>query len=416
MKDMLHHTIEEAWDDQVAMMQDIVRIPSITGSEERVQQYMASAMAAQHLDVDAWCPTFDELSGHPAFSDDGLPLGDRPVVVGRWPGNGEGKSIILNGHMDVVPVGDLSIWSYPPWDAVIAEGRLHGRGSCDMKSNVVAALFAIRALMKVGFKPGGDILLQSVIGEETGGVGTLATIQRGYRADAVIIMEPTELTLSPVCSGALSFRLTVPGLAAHGGLREEGVSAVTCFIPLYNALKQLEKDRDQSFQHPLFLDDRLAAPLSIGVVKSGDWVSTVPEELVAEGRYGVFPGETIDTARKQFEEVILHAAKDHPWLSKNPPTVTWFEGQFEPGETSGEAPIVDTLSLIHNQVTGRTPKVAGVPWGSDLRFFTNYAQIAGILYGAGNVRLAHTVKESIPLDEVKLLTEVLANTIMEWCK
>jgi len=416
MIDQIDQIIENNWTEQLAMMQKMVQIPSVTGSEQQVQYFMSSVMKAQYLEVDTWCPTTEELSSHPGYSDDGLPLGDRPVVVGRWRGNGTGKSLILNGHVDVVPVGDESLWSYPPWNAEIFDGRLYGRGSCDMKSNILAALFAIRAVKAVGFQPGGDILLQSVIGEETGGIGTLATIQRGYLADAVIIMEPTELTLSPVGSGALSFRLTVPGLAAHGGLREEGVSAIECFIPLFNALKHLESSRHKHFNHPLYSDETLAAPLSIGKISSGDWISTVPEELIAEGRYGVFPGEDIHTARNQLEETIDAAAKRHDWLSKNPPVVTWFEGQFEPGETDQSAPIVKTLSNVHQRITGQSPKIAGVPWGSDLRFFTNHGKMDGVLYGAGNVRLAHTVKESIPLDEVKLLTKLLANIILEWCE
>lgn len=416
MQQQISQAIEANWDEQIKFSQDLIRIPSVTGDEKSVQLEMASVMSRYDLDVDLWNPTFEELSEHPAFSDDGLPLGDRPVVVGRWAGSGRGKSIILNGHMDVVPVGDESLWTYPPWDAVISDGRLHGRGSCDMKSNVAAGLFAIKALKDVGFNPGGDIFIQSVIGEESGGVGTLAALVRGYHADAAVIMEPTELSLAPVGSGALSFRLTVRGLAAHGGLREEGISAVACFIPLFQALNELEKERHDSFKHPLFTGENLAAPLSVGRVEAGDWVSTVPELLIAEGRYGVFPGESVEEARQKFEASVISASSRIPWLAMNPPDVTWFEGQFEPGESPGDAAIVNTVSKHHKAVVGKSADVAGVPWGSDLRFFTNYAEMEGVLYGAGNVRLAHTVTESIPLDEVKILTNVLANTIMDWCR
>jgi acetylornithine deacetylase len=415
MRDKVKEAIETAWPDQLAFLKELTRLPSVTGQERAVQQVVEQKMRAIELAVDAWCPVLDDVAHHPAFSDDGLPLGVRPVVVGRWAGNGSGRSMILNGHVDVVPAGDETLWAYPPWAAEVADDRLHGRGSCDMKAGLAAALFAVDALKRAGFAPSGDVIVESVIGEETGGVGTLATLTRGYRADAAIVMEPTGLALAPAGCGALSFRLTVPGKAAHGGLREEGVSALSCFLPLHEALGALETRRHQRFSHPLYNPGRLAAPLSIGVVRCGEWVSTVPEFLVAEGRYGVFPGESIQNARAELEKALSDAARTHPFLSQRPPTVEWFEGQFEPGETPADAPIIETIKTAHRTITGHDPQITGVPWGSDLRFFTNHANMPAVLYGAGDVRLAHTVRESVPLDEVKTLTVVLATTILEWC-
>lgn len=415
MRDTIAQNVKSGWAQQVRLTQDLVRIPSLTGHEKSVQERVALAMSDCGLSVDSWCPQYDELSSHPAFCNDDLPLDDRPVVVGKWKGSGGGRSLILNGHTDVVPAGDETLWRYNPWKAMISDGILYGRGACDMKAGMGAALAAITALRRSDFKPRGDILIQSVIGEETGGVGTLATIVRGYHADAAIIMEPTDLAISPVGSGALSFRLTVHGKAAHGGLREEGVSAVEVSLPLFKVLQDFEARRHAEFQHPLFTKKQLAAPLSIGIIRTGDWVSTVPEKLMAEGRYGVFPGETLADARQKFEEVIARAAKRNRWLTDHPPIVEWFEGQFEPGETPGDTPVVQTLAASHQTVTGTRPQITGVPYGSDLRLFTNYTSTPCVLYGAGDVRVAHTVQESVRLDDVRTLTHVLALTIADWC-
>ncbi len=400
-----------------SLLQQLVRIPSISGEEAAAQRHVADHLRAMGLDVDVWCPTRAELEDHSAFSDDGRPLGARPVVVGRWGGtDATARSLILNGHVDAVPVGDEASWTHGPWSGAVHDGQLWGRGSCDMKGGLVAGITAIAALQKIGLQPRGDLLIESVIGEETGGVGTLATLVRGYRADAAIVLEPTRLAMCPVGSGALSFRLRVPGRAAHGALRLEGVSAVKKFCSLFAALRALERARHAAFSHSLFGPDELAAPLSVGRVRAGDWPSTVPDSLVAEGRYGVFPGETLDAARAQFESAVSVAADTDPWLREHRPTVEWFEGQFEPAETPSDAPILATLTEAHANLIGAPPRIHGVPYGSDLRLFTNHGPIHAVLYGPGDVALAHTVDEHVPLGEVMRAAEVIALTIVRWCQ
>lgn len=415
MIERIEQAISDGWDEQLATLQQLIQTPSITGTEGAVQALVAETMAILGLETDVWTPTKADVADHPAFSDDGLALGDRPVVVGIWRGTGGGKSLILNGHTDVVPVGDESLWPYPPWSGTIADGKVYGRGSCDMKAGLAAAIYAVAALKRAGWNPRGDVFIQSVIGEETGGVGTLATLTRGYRADAAIVLEPTALAIAPVGSGALSFRLTVKGRAAHGGLRQQGISAIDCFLPVYEALQRLETDRHQRLGHPLFPKGQLAAPLSVGIVTAGDWVSTVPENLLAMGRYGVFPGESLASARSEFERTILVTASEHAWLKTSPPTVEWIEGQFESAQTSVDADLVRVLGTAHRKVTGSEPELTGVPWGSDMRFFTNHAAMPAVLYGAGDVQLAHTVKEYVPLHEMLSLTRVLALTMYSWC-
>jgi acetylornithine deacetylase len=259
------------------------------------------------------------------------------------------------------------------------------------------------------------VIVESVIGEESGGAGTLAAIVEGIRADGAIILEPTGLDLCPVQSGALTFRLTVPGRAAHGALRQHGVSAIEKFSLLQSAILDLEQARNAAHPHPLYDDRAFIAPVSIGTIRGGDWHSTVPESVVAEGRFGVFPGERVAEARAALEEAVARAAESDPWLAGHPPVVTWFEGQFESGETAAGHPLVTALSRAHATVLGTLPRTRGVPYGSDLRLFTNHAAMPAVLYGPGDVSLAHAVDEWIRLDQVTEAAVVLALAIADWC-
>ncbi len=412
--DAVDRAVTELEADAIAMVQELVAIPSVTGDEAAAQGFVAGVLADLGLSVDRWCPSRDELAGHRSFCDDGLPLGERPVVVGRWGGQPGAGSVILNGHIDVVPPGRESDFPHGPWTGEVHDDVLWGRGSCDMKGGLVAAIIAVAALQRAGLHPAAEVVIESVIGEETGGVGTLATVVRGYRADAAVILEPTKLAMCPVGCGACSFRLHVPGLAAHGAMRQEGVSALEKLWPLHRALQHLEDERHRGFEHPLFADGGLAAPLSIGTVQAGDWPSTVPEGLVAEGRYGIFPGEDLDLARAAFEQAIQAAALADPWLAEHPPTVEWFEGQFESAVTDLDSTLLASLGVAHRSVTGTEPGVHGVTYGSDLRLFTNDAGMPAVLYGPGDVAHAHTVTEHVLISEILDAARTVALLLLDW--
>ena len=382
----------------------LVRTPSVTGNEDTAQDMLAGQLRDWGLDVDLW--TIESgIRSHRAYCDDGLPV-ERKNLVARWGPVDDTAALILNGHIDVVPPGGCEQWDADPFDARIHQDALHGRGSCDMKSGLAACCIAVRAAMKLGIEPKRSILVQSVIGEETGGLGTLAAIERGYRADAAVIAEPTSLEMCPVQAGALSFRLQVPGKAAHGAMRTWGVSAIEKFWPVFRKLEAFEKKRHQGFRHPFYEQGQLVAPLSVGKLHAGNWPSTVPEKLVAEGRFGIFPGEDCDAARRAFEAVVRSASDDDDWLSENPVGVEWFEGQFEPGETATDAAILNQLESCHHELLGHQPKTHGVSYGSDLRLFTRYAEMPAVLYGPGDVALTHAANEWLPLDELVHAAEV----------
>ena len=416
---LISSAVDHLRDELVGFCQRFVQIPSLPGEEQEAQLFVSAKLRELNLEVDTVHSNLDELKNHPAFCDDGIPFDERINVVGRWRpsrrSNGKARSLILNGHVDVVPVGNQQLWDDSPWSGKIKDGNLYGRGACDMKSGIAAAIFAVQALQNIGFSPHNDVLIESVIGEESGGVGTLTSIVKGYRADAAVIMEPTSLMMCPVQAGALTFRIKVPGQAIHASMKRSGVSAIEKFYQILDAVNEFEKKRHRNYYHPLYDDPLGIAPICFGTVSGGDWHSTVPNEVIVEGRYGVFPGESRQAARAVFAEVIHDVAANDPWLRENPPVLEWFEGQFESGETDVKEPIIGLLADSHHDIVGSRPKLNGVPYGSDLRLFTNHGKIPAVLYGPGNVVHAHTVNEFIPLEEVITCAKVLALTIYRTC-
>ncbi|MCH8021493.1 ArgE/DapE family deacylase [candidate division KSB1 bacterium] len=400
-----------------SFIQTLVQTPSLSGKEQEIQELIAAKLKNLNLEVDIVPSILEELKDHPAFCDDGIPFKDRINVVGHWKGTSQdskANSLILNGHVDVVSTGKEELWHDSPWSGKIENGKLYGRGSCDMKSGLASGIFAIAALQKLGFQPAKDVVVESVIGEESGGIGSLTTIIKGYSADAVIILEPTQLKLCPVQAGALTFRLKVVGQSIHACMKKYGVSAIEKFYQILRAIDELEQQRHNAFNHYLYKDRMNVAPISIGTITGGEWHSTVPEEVTVEGRYGVMPGESIDAAKQVFTATLRQVCKSDPWLKEHPPELEWFEGQFESGFTDVKEPIIASLSKSHHEVMGEKPKLEGVTYGSDLRLFTNHGKMPAVLYGPGDVRNAHAVNEYVSLEEVLKCTKVLALTISEW--
>jgi acetylornithine deacetylase len=259
------------------------------------------------------------------------------------------------------------------------------------------------------------VLLQSVVGEEDGGLGTLATIRRGHVGDAAVIMEPTNLSLIPAQAGALTFLLQVPGLSAHACVRLEGVSALEKFVPLLQALQRLEARRNTAVAHPLLQRYPLPYALNIGIVHAGNWSASVPEMLEAYGRYGVAVGEDIGAARHMLEESIMEQAQADPWLRMHPPRVTWVGAQFAPGETPQDHPLVRLLGSCVEAARGMPPSLDGAPYGSDLRLLVNEARIPSVLFGPGDVRVAHMPDEHVAIAQVLDTARALALLILRFC-
>jgi acetylornithine deacetylase len=411
----LAEAIDKLESETVERLQDLIRIPSVTGFEHDVQHAVARQMADLALDIDMWEPDATELAPYAEHVGAFDSLAGRPNVVGTRRGHGGGRSMILNAHIDTVEVGDPDQWTVDPYLAENSDGRIYGRGSCDMKAGLVAEIMAMRALTEVGLSLRGDVFLESVISEEDGGAGTLATILRGYRADAAVITEPTNLAIIPAQGGSLVFRLTIHGCSAHACVRNEGVSALEMFLPIHSAILEHEQRHHDSITHPLYERFANRAPINVGTVHAGNWHSSVPESITVEGRAGLVPGETLEETRTALVEVIRRAAQADPWLRDHPPTIEWFSGQFTAAEIPIEHPLMRTLHNSHLQVTGVVPLVEAVTYGADMRHFVNIGQIPCLMYGAGEVTRAHRPDEFVPLGQVQTVAKTLAIALVDWC-
>jgi acetylornithine deacetylase len=399
----------------VAALQGLVQIPSQTGSEGLAQEAVAHLMRAHELEVDLWEPDVTALEPHAESVTLGEDFAGRPNVVGIRRGEGGGRSLILNGHIDTVEVGEQSAWTYSPLGGDVVDGRLYGRGACDMKGGVVANLFALRALRLAGIAPAGDVIVESTISEEDGGAGALAAVLRGYRADGALISEPTNLAIVTAQGGALMFRLQVHGLSAHACVRDEGVSAVEKFANLHRGLLAFEARRNAEITHPQYAAMRIKAPINIGIVRGGSWASSVPESLVAEGRAGLVPGEDLATFKTEFAAEIARLADADPWLCDHPPIVTWLDGQFAPAGIPVDSPLVEALCQAWRVTSSLPARIEAVTYGADMRHFVNTGRMPCVMFGAGDVRLAHAPDESIPLEDLLTAITTTAVLIANWC-
>ena len=402
-------------EDAVSLLQELVRIPSVTGEEGAVGAVVGRAFSERGLEVDTWEATREETEPYRDHVGEQGSYEDRPNVAGARRGTGDGRSILLSAHTDTVDPGDPAAWKGDPLSGDLEGDLLYGRGSCDMKGGLVTHLIALDALSDLGLGLRGDVTVAATVGEENGGLGALSTVLRGYRADAAIITEPTRLALVPAQGGSLIFRLKIPGRSAHAAVRDEGVSALEKFVPIFENLRELEQERNGVLSHPLYDSVRNKVPINIGVVRAGNWASTVPESLVAEGRVGLIPGEEVDPFKDLVAERIATVAQRDPWLREHPPELEWFGGQFAPAEVEPDAPICEAVSEAHERVTGGAPTIEGVPYGADMRLFIHFGGIPCVMYGAGDVNVAHAPDEHISITELLTATSTVACLMADWC-
>jgi acetylornithine deacetylase len=389
-------------------LQTLVRISSVTGSEEIVADWAVSALQQLHLAVEVVRPDLEALERDPAWPGQEMPRTSLPVVVGRA-GRPGGKRVILSGHLDVVPPGDRSTWTSDPWSGDIQDGRLYGRGACDMKGGVAAILAAVRALQSTGQLGGldGELMVVLVPSEEDGGQGTLAAIRAGATADMAIITEPSMLDVVVAHAGAITFRLTVPGRAAHASQRREGVSALDKLFVLTRALEADEARRNTTETDPLMTALGLPYPTIIGIVEGGEWASTVLDRVVAYGRYGVRLGQSPADAEADLRAAITAACHDDDFLREHPVTVEITGGRFGSARVPSDHPLPVGLADVAEGVLGRRPTLLGEPYGADMQMFVNNGDTPCVIFGPGDVRVAHAANEFVPLDEVEACARVL---------
>ena len=413
----IEDVVDALADELVAFAADLVRVRSVPGDEAAAQALVRERLEALDLQIDEVnAADVAGLRNHPEYVEPSAPYDDRPNLVATREGVGAGRSLLFNGHVDVVPEGDREAWTFDPFAGTVADGQLRGRGASDMKGGVAAMVYALYALEHAGIDLQGDLTVASVIEEEPGGAGgTLATVLDGVVADAVVIPEPTDFDLWIANDGVSNFRVTVEGKGAHAAETDAGVNAMSKLVPIYRALEALHDHRKTTVHDPLFEErHEHTVSLNLGRVRAGEWASSVPDEAILEARISHAPSETREELRESVESTVREAAAGDAWLEDHPPSVEWYGWRGSSAKIDPDEPIVETVQSVAANALGRESHAIGFPGGIDTRFYVNDADTPAVCFGPGAYNI-HGTDEHLPVEELFEITLALALVAMEWC-
>jgi acetylornithine deacetylase len=390
----------------------LVEAPTTLGNEEPGQAIVEEALRDAGLDPERVPMDADALRAHPLAAPFTWDVGGKSNVVATWKGAGTRRSLLLNGHVDVVPPAAESLWSGAPFAARRDGEWLLGCGAGDMKAGLVAIVGAVRALRRLGLTLLGDLLVQSVVEEECGGNGALQCLLAGHRADAVVIPEPFPRAVTVSQVGVLWFHIDIAGIPAHVGDAGVGVNAIEAVFPVVTRLRELEAELNADppppydlFEHPI--------NLNLGVITGGDWPSTVAAECSLSCRLALYPGQSVEELKARVEAAVDRAAHDHPYLVAHPPRVRYdgFAGQGV--AVPADAPIVEALAAAHERVTGVPPERTATTATTDARVFVA-SGVPAVCFGPHAERI-HGVDERVHLPSVVETAQVLAALACDWC-
>lgn len=404
--------VDELFSSQLAATAELVASPSRREAEEPAQDLIEKWMTEQGLTVDRWNIASPELTAHPGYGPATVDYEKMTNVVGTLkPANERGRSLILNGHIDVVPEGPDEQWSRSPWDAEIKDGWMYGRGAGDMKAGLVANLYALRAITAAGLTLTGRVHVESVVEEECTGNGSLAALLRGYTADAVIISEPEEDSLVRANVGVLWFTVRVSGHPTHPREMTNGFNAIDAAYQVMSALRTLESAwNEQKSQHRYFEDLDHPINFNFGEIMGGDWPSSVPAWCELRVRVATYPGTTADAAWKELTTCVEQAAAAGGFSATLTPDGFYAEGYvLEPGSAAEEL-----LAQTHRQVFGRELTSFTTPGYLDGRVFVNYAGIPTLVYGPVTENI-HGFDERVSVESIRRCTKAIALFVAEWC-
>jgi len=418
----LEAAVEANWEKQVAWLQTLVRFPSVRGKEGPCQDWLAREMAGRGWSVDRYTLSEVQMDHLPGFS----PVMDTDYqqavqVVGtvRSPtlaaGGQTGRSLIVQGHVDVVPPGPEEMWTFPPFDPVISGEWMNGRGCHDMKQGVAAMFFAMDALKSVGLAPASDVYVQTVTEEECTGNGALSTLARGYRADAALVTEPTGGQLTRGHVGVMWFRLRIRGVPVHVAVADTGTNAIMSAYKLLGELYELTaRINAKAKEHPLFAGMNNPVKFNPGVIRGGDWGSSTPAWCEVDCRIGLLEGTPLSEARQQVLDTVAAAAKGDAFLANNPPEVIWNGFQADGFHLKPGTDAEKVLGEVHRAVYGEALKAHVSTGVADVRAYLNYYGIPALCYGPKGEG-AHAFDERAHLPSLKRNTVSIAAFIAEWC-
>ncbi|WP_421990538.1 ArgE/DapE family deacylase [Roseococcus sp.] len=413
----LSDAVEANFEEQVRFLADIVRHPSLRGREAPLQDHMYRWFGGRGYTVDRFSIADVHWLDHPKASPMvGVdPAGSFQVVATKRCASPAGRSLIIQGHIDVVPEGPVEMWSFPPYGGTVKDGWMYGRGAHDMKSGVSAMCFAMEALRAAGFAPAADVHLQTVTEEESTGNGALATLLRGYRAEACLIPEPTGGTITRAHTGTLWFRIRVRGVPVHVAVAQSGSNAIMSGYHLIQALQEHTRQLNETAKTDKWYSG-IQDPIKFnpGMIRGGDWASSTPAWCEIDCRIGLLPGQDIATQQRAVEKAVADAAKTDHFLANNPPEVQW-NGFLADGyvlEPGSEAETV--LAEAHRAAFGQEMSARITTAVNDTRFYGLYFDMPALCYGPKGEG-AHAFDERTNLEHLKTTTLAMAAFIADWC-
>ncbi len=407
-------TIDANRDDSVRFLQQMIGIPSVTGDEGRIQAFLADYLAKLGLAVDLWETSWEDLKKHPGYIPVDRGYEGRPNIVATLKGTGGGRSLLLNGHSDVIPVTREG-WTDDPWSAKIRDGRIYGRGSADMKSGVASHIMAVKNLLAAGLKPKGDVHINIVVDEEVSGHGTLDTVVRGYKADAGISGETSGLAVQPACIGRIWFEIEIHGKPAGIQKRYEGISGIDLGNKIVKAVADLEAKRVATVKHPLYPKPLDTLPCMVGSFSAGNYPSAFPANCLLKGSMATVPGEDHEGVKRSLVEQVARAAAEDPWMKDHPPKVRFVGYDAQASEIPRAHPIVETVCKNYKEITGRDPEISGRQGAADTRFLNLYANTPTVIFGPGSTAVMHADDEYVAIDDYIAAIKVMGLSIYDWC-
>lgn len=355
-----------------------------------------------------------KLAHHPGFAPVPWSYEGRYNVAARREAGAEGgRSVIFNGHMDVVSPEPVSLWDRDPYAPVERDGWLYGRGAGDMKSGLAAMTYAVYAVENAGFGFKAPVTIEAVIEEECGGNGALACVAAGHEAEAVLIPEPMGHAILIAQLGVLWFKVSLTGAPRHVLEAQAGVNAIEKCIPIISALRDLEVEMNQEV-HPVYENIRHPINLNIGIIKGGDWPSTVPAAAEFHCRLSFFPGESFDRARKRILDTIAKATRQDPWLAENRPRVEFYGFRSEGHVADRSQPAFIALNECHREIFGQDANDLISTATTDVRAYHHYTRAQATCYGpvANNI---HAANERVNIMSIIHTAKVYALFLASWC-
>ncbi len=399
-----------------------VRHGSVLGQELQAQEYIADVYEEIGFSSRFETIDIDAISKLPGYSPVDWSYHNRPNVVGfHDPPSSKGRSLILNGHVDVVSPEPSSLWTSDPFGPRVVkeeedgETWMYGRGAADMKGGSMCYLWALAALGDMGYTPASKVILQSPIEEECTGNGALALCANGYTADACLIPEPFAESILRRQVGVMWFDVRIVGKTTHVLGTGAGVNAIEKSWVIIQALRELEVETNDPDRVPdSYKDIEHPINLNVGIITGGDWASTVAGECVTRFRFGLFPGESLSDLKNRIEKRVREAAAVDSWLKDFPPTVNYVGFQAEGCEFDVSGDFGKALRQAHGNWRGSEPVELTATCTTDVRFFNLYYDIPSTCYGPKS-RNIHGVDEKVSIDSMQRVTEVMSSFIGDWC-